>query len=52
MLGYSRKEMIDKEFYVFYPANEDYQNIEQNISNNSRLGFSTTETRLSLKTVK
>ena len=49
MLGYSRKEMIDKEFIVFYPTNEDYQKIEQIYPIISRLGFSTTETRLTRK---
>ena len=41
--------MIDKEFCVFYPTNEDYQKIEQIYPIISRLGFSTAETRLSRK---
>ena len=49
MLGYSRNEIIDKEFFVFYPTNEDYQKIEQIYPIISRLGFSTAETRLSRK---
>ena len=49
MLGYSRKEIVGKEFCTFYPTNEEYQTFEQMYPVISRIGFATAETRLSRK---
>ena len=49
MLGYSRDEIIGKEFRMFCPTDDEYQTIQQIYPIIARLGFSTTELRLSRK---